>query len=216
MHDTTVMIAVPKAVWSKFKPAADERGILPSRFMLSLLKAIADDGLIDAVLDDSAPEISCAKSARSGLAVNAREVKAGSGAKVARRTERSRALQRESAPVASREARAPRAGSNPVPAKPAATPQRKHKRPPSTAPQAPRGGLRTLPRLCPQVDIPLHMRQRNVEAAIALLKRHCILVDPLDRTALIRKYRVTGIDQSLLAEQVIACAIEYGFEVIDG
>lgn len=73
-----------------------------------------------------------------------------------------------------------------------------------------------LPRLCPQIDIALHMRKRNVDAAIAVLKRHCILVDPLNRDDLVRKYRVSGIEQSLLAEQVIAYAMEYGFEVIDG
>ncbi|MAM39309.1 MAG: hypothetical protein CL949_12620 [Erythrobacter sp.] len=62
--------------------------------------------------------------------------------------------------------------------------------------------------------IPFHLRMANVDGAIAHLRRRGILVDVVDRAALIRRYRVTGKRDPRLAEEVIELACESGFEVI--
>ncbi|MEL7753344.1 hypothetical protein VO57_015095 [Citromicrobium bathyomarinum] len=63
-------------------------------------------------------------------------------------------------------------------------------------------------------EIPFDLRKANVDGAIAHLRRRGVLVDVVDRTALIRRYRVTGKRDPRLAEEVIELACESGFEVI--
>lgn len=63
-------------------------------------------------------------------------------------------------------------------------------------------------------EIPFHLRKRNIEAATAVLKQHAILVDVVDRNALVRTYRVSGKRDAMLAEGVIEIACQHGFEVI--
>lgn len=57
---------------------------------------------------------------------------------------------------------------------------------------------------------PVAERRARLERAIGHLKRQGILVSVLDRAALIRKYRVSGKAESVLAEDVISIAIERG------
>ncbi|NCP19038.1 MAG: hypothetical protein GW855_07765 [Erythrobacter sp.] len=78
--------------------------------------------------------------------------------------------------------------------------------PAQRSPQAP------LPRR--SQEIPFHLRQRNIEGATAHLKRHGILVDVVDRDALVRRYRVTGRAELQLKEGVVEIACAHGFEVI--
>ena len=63
-------------------------------------------------------------------------------------------------------------------------------------------------------EIPFHLRRRNIDEATALLRRHAILVDVVDRNALVRTYRVSGKREPMLAEGVIEIACQHGFEVI--
>jgi hypothetical protein len=59
-------------------------------------------------------------------------------------------------------------------------------------------------------------RQRELEQAIRFLKRKCVLVDPIDRNAMVRRYRVSGIAESVMAEGVIDHARRLGMEANDG
>lgn len=59
-------------------------------------------------------------------------------------------------------------------------------------------------------------RRRRLDAAIAHLKRRCILVDVVNRDAHIRTYRVSGKRDAKLAEEVIEIAQALGFEVVNG
>jgi hypothetical protein len=61
--------------------------------------------------------------------------------------------------------------------------------------------------------LPAERRRAVLGAAIAFLKRKCVLVTPTDRGAQIRKYRVSGKREAMLAEDVIEFAIGHGFEV---
>lgn len=60
--------------------------------------------------------------------------------------------------------------------------------------------------------LPPEQRRAMLEGAIAFLKRQCVLVSVCDRDAQIRKYRVSGMRDSMLAEGVIAVAVSRGFE----
>ncbi len=59
---------------------------------------------------------------------------------------------------------------------------------------------------------PIATRRERLTAAIAYLKRRCILVDVVDREAQIRTYRVSGKRDPKLAEEVIQIARYHGFE----
>lgn len=63
-------------------------------------------------------------------------------------------------------------------------------------------------------EIPFHLRRRNIDEATAYLRRRAILVDVVDRTAMVRTYRVSGKRDAMLAEGVIEIACQHGFEVI--
>lgn len=65
----------------------------------------------------------------------------------------------------------------------------------------------------PQSSDWIARRHHVVAAAIAFLKARCILVDVLDRDALVRRYRVTGKRDSQMLEQVVEYAESLGFEV---
>lgn len=52
-----------------------------------------------------------------------------------------------------------------------------------------------------------------LQGAIAYLKQRCVLVTVCDRDAAIRKYRVSGKRDAMLACEVIAYAAGKGFEV---
>lgn len=67
----------------------------------------------------------------------------------------------------------------------------------------------------PAMPMAFEERRRKLEAAIAFLKRKCILVDPLDKLAAVRRYRVSGKRDAMLAEEVIEHAQSMGFEVSD-
>ncbi len=64
------------------------------------------------------------------------------------------------------------------------------------------------------MSCPLVTRRERIAAAVAFLKRQCVLVDVVDRFAQIRRYRVTGKRDPMFAEQVIDHAIEKG--MVDG
>jgi len=58
------------------------------------------------------------------------------------------------------------------------------------------------------------MRRHEVlDAAIRYLKARCILVDVVDRSALVRRYRISGKHNPVYLEGVIALAESLGFEV---
>lgn len=59
---------------------------------------------------------------------------------------------------------------------------------------------------------PLAQRREEIARAIRFLKSRCVLVDITDRNAPIRKYRVSGKREAMLAEQVIEHAIALGME----
>lgn len=71
----------------------------------------------------------------------------------------------------------------------------------------PRREARATPPLPP---LPFEQRRARLQAAEAFLKRFGILVSVIDREAQIRKYRVTGKHDSMLAEQVIEFAESRG------
>ena len=60
--------------------------------------------------------------------------------------------------------------------------------------------------------VPFAQRRAILAAAIAHLKARCILVDVVDRAALIRTYRVSGKREAMLAEEVIGLAERHGFD----
>ena len=68
----------------------------------------------------------------------------------------------------------------------------------------------------PAAPAPFELRQRQLKGAIAWLKARCVLVTPLDRDALVRRYRVSGFRDNQLAEDVVALAAAQGFEVPNG
>lgn len=55
-------------------------------------------------------------------------------------------------------------------------------------------------------------RQAEFDRAERFLKSKCILVDPTDRRTQVRRYRVSGVAETLLAEGVIEYAVSLGFE----
>lgn len=55
-------------------------------------------------------------------------------------------------------------------------------------------------------------RRDRLERAVRFLKTRCILVDPIDRLAAIRRYRVSGKREPIFAEDVIEHAQRFGFE----
>ena len=63
-------------------------------------------------------------------------------------------------------------------------------------------------------ELPFDLRKSNIDAATKHLRRRGILVDVHNRDALVRKYRVTGQCDLMLAEEVIDLARTSGFEVI--
>lgn len=87
--------------------------------------------------------------------------------------------------------------------------------------------LREQPRVEPRLSIgrrgagqskqlpplPTHIRRQQLDAAIAFLKRQMVLVSVVDRSALIRRYRVSGKAASVMAEDVIAMAIDLGLQL---
>jgi hypothetical protein len=88
---------------------------------------------------------------------------------------------------------------------------------PARAPRAPRFPRAPIAERRPAKAIklpplPVEQRRARVAAAIAFLKRQCILVDICDRDAQIRRYRVSGRRESMLAEDVIQLAIDKGLD----
>lgn len=61
---------------------------------------------------------------------------------------------------------------------------------------------------------PIALRREQIAHAIAFLKRNCVLVDPVDRFAQVRRYRVSGKREPMLAEQVIELAESMGMEAL--
>lgn len=63
-------------------------------------------------------------------------------------------------------------------------------------------------------------RRQRLQAATAFLKRRSILVDPVDKAAAIRTYRVSGRRYAKLAEEVIeiaeALGLTFAVEASDG
>jgi hypothetical protein len=59
--------------------------------------------------------------------------------------------------------------------------------------------------------LPFAERMIVLEGAIAFLKARCVLVWPVDRAALVRRYRVSGKRDSMFAEEVIEHARAKGF-----
>lgn len=59
---------------------------------------------------------------------------------------------------------------------------------------------------------PIAQRREAIERAIRLLKSKAILADILDRSAMIRRYRVGGKREPMLAEEVIEHARQLGME----
>ncbi len=72
---------------------------------------------------------------------------------------------------------------------------------------------RSAPAARPPLPLTFEARRARLEAAIAHLKRHCILVSVSDRDAPVRLYRVSGRRESKFAEEVIEIAQEYGLEL---
>lgn len=60
--------------------------------------------------------------------------------------------------------------------------------------------------------LPTQTRRERLDAATAFLKRQAILVSVVDRSALVRRYRISGKRESVFAEDVIAIAIERGMD----
>lgn len=59
-------------------------------------------------------------------------------------------------------------------------------------------------------------RRAAIAAAIRFLKSKCVLVEPVDKQALVRRYRVSGLDTPIYAEGVVAYARSLGMEAIHG
>lgn len=64
------------------------------------------------------------------------------------------------------------------------------------------------------MSCPIATRREQIARAIAFLKRHCVLVDPVDRFAQVRRYRVSGKREPVYAEQVIEMAEALGMEAL--
>lgn len=64
----------------------------------------------------------------------------------------------------------------------------------------------------PLAGDPIAQRREAIEQAIRFLRARCILVTWTDRNAMIRKYRVSGKRDTMLAEQVIEHAVSLGME----
>lgn len=64
----------------------------------------------------------------------------------------------------------------------------------------------------PMAGDPIAQRREAIERATRFLKARCILVTITDRNAMIRKYRVSGKRDTMLAEQVIEYAVSLGME----
>jgi len=65
----------------------------------------------------------------------------------------------------------------------------------------------------PIPPLPAFARRQRLQAAIMHLKRQCILVSPVDRSALVMRYRVSGKHDPMYADDVIAFAETRGFDV---
>ena len=205
MASSSVLIAVPKSVWSRFKPAADRRGVLPSRLMLDLLRHVAEDELVEAVLDDQEPDdtdtAQVAEVAPAEIAIPADDVPSDGLLHTV---------------AAEPELPAP-ARPDPASLVRALISELGEDTPRPVLARSSRGPvLRGMEKQVAIPDIPFHLRKTNLDAAIAVLKRRCILVDAADRGAAVRKYRVSGYREDKLAEEVIEIAMQHGFEVIDG
>lgn len=73
--------------------------------------------------------------------------------------------------------------------------------------------MATAEKRSPILPLSIEERRRRLDLAIAHLKRQCILVDIVDRSAPIRTYRVSGKRESKLAEEVIEIAVARGLEL---
>lgn len=73
-------------------------------------------------------------------------------------------------------------------------------------------GAPTVKSALPIPPLPAFARRQRLQAAMMFLKRQCILVSPVDRSALVRRYRVSGKREAMYAEEVVAFAIERGFQ----
>jgi hypothetical protein len=74
-------------------------------------------------------------------------------------------------------------------------------------------GKRAEPARIAIPQLPAFARRQRLQAAIMHLKRQCILVSPVDRSALVRRYRVSGKREAMYAEEVIAFAATRGFQI---
>lgn len=59
---------------------------------------------------------------------------------------------------------------------------------------------------------PIALRRERIDRAVRFLRRQCVLVEPVDRFAQIRRYRVSGKRDPVYAEQVIEMAEAMGME----
>lgn len=73
-------------------------------------------------------------------------------------------------------------------------------------------GHRTERKTSALPEMPTEARRKKLEGAISHLKRLGILVSVCDREALVRQYRVTGKRDKHLADDVVAYALQRGFE----
>lgn len=64
------------------------------------------------------------------------------------------------------------------------------------------------------MSCPIALRRARIDAAVRFLKRNCVLVEPVDRFAQIRRYRVSGKRDPMFAEQVIEMAEAMGMEAL--
>lgn len=55
-------------------------------------------------------------------------------------------------------------------------------------------------------------RRAALQRAVRFLKARCVLVDPVDRMAAVRRYRVSGKRDTMMAEDVIEHAVSLGME----
>ncbi|MFV0642949.1 MAG: hypothetical protein ACK5NN_00360 [Sphingomonadaceae bacterium] len=63
---------------------------------------------------------------------------------------------------------------------------------------------------------PMTERQARITRAITFLKSQCVLVDPVDRMAQVRRYRVSGKRDPMMAEQVIEYADRMALRMPEG
>lgn len=64
------------------------------------------------------------------------------------------------------------------------------------------------------MSCPIALRRARIERAVRFLKQRCVLVDPVDRFAQVRRYRVSGKREPVYAEQVIEMAEAMGMEAL--